>query len=131
MIQNVDQIAIAVDNLEDKIRLYTDLLGAGPDHVEEVESEQVRIAMFRLGETKIELLEGTGAQSPISSFVTKRGPGVHHIAFRVDNIASAIEEYRAKGFVFIEPAPRPGAGGTSVAFVHPKSTGGVLIELVE
>ncbi|MCB0326871.1 MAG: methylmalonyl-CoA epimerase [Bdellovibrionales bacterium] len=131
MIRYVDQVAIAVKNLDEKVKIYESLLLQSAGSIEEVRSEKVKLAMFQVGETKIELLEGIGPDSPIHKFIEKRGEGVHHMALKVDDMDRAINMYKEKGFTFIEPAPRVGAEGSKVAFIHPKSTGGVLIELVE
>ena len=98
---------------------------------EEVSGQKVRVAMLAIGESRIELLEATSDDSPISKFLAKRGPGIHHIALRVDDIQATLAELKSKGARLIDEEPRTGAGGCLVAFVHPSSTGGVLIELVE
>ncbi len=110
---------------------YRDMLGLDVAETEEVAGQKVRVAMLPIGESRIELLEATSADSPISRFLEKRGPGIHHIAVRVDDIRAALADLRAKGARLIDEEPRQGAGGCLVAFVHPSSTGGVLLELVQ
>jgi len=110
---------------------YRDALGLDVTDPEEVAEQKVRIAMLSIGESRIELLEATSADSPISKFLEKRGPGIHHIAVQVDDIRAALAKFREKGARLIDEEPRRGAGGCLVAFVHPSSTGGVLLELVQ
>ena len=100
-------------------------------HIEEVPTERVRVAMLPVGESKIELLEPTHPDSAIAKALERRGPGIHHIALRVDDVAAALESLKAANVRLIDEQPRPGAGGTRVAFAHPKGFGGVLVELVE
>jgi methylmalonyl-CoA/ethylmalonyl-CoA epimerase len=111
--------------------VYRDALGLSIAETEEVASQKVRVAMLPVGESRIELLEPTTDDSPISKFLARRGPGVHHVAFNVPDIRAALADLKAKGTRLIDEEPRPGAGGCLVAFIHPSSTGGVLIELVE
>jgi methylmalonyl-CoA epimerase len=101
------------------------------NHTEEVASQKVRVAMLPLGECRVELLEPTSEDSPISKFLAKRGPGIHHIAVRVEDIRRSLADLKQKGARLIDEQPRTGAGGCLVAFIHPSSTGGVLLELVE
>lgn len=127
----LDHIGIAVPNLAAAVEKYSVLLGKRPEQIERVESQKVTVAMFRAGEPAIELLEGTEASSPISTFIAKRGPGIHHICLRVEDLDATLTRAKAAG---LEPIPQQddrGAGGHRIAFLHPKSTGGVLIELVE
>jgi methylmalonyl-CoA/ethylmalonyl-CoA epimerase len=129
---DLDHIAIAVKDLESSIELYKTLLGrASADGLEEVESEKVKVAFFEVGSSRIELLQSTDQEGPIARFLDKRGPGIHHVCFKVSDIEAEISRYQEQGLLFIGDAPRTGAGGHRVAFVHPKSTGGVLIELAE
>jgi methylmalonyl-CoA epimerase len=107
------------------------LFGLDVTETEEVTEQKVRVAMLPIGDSRIELLEATSEDSPISRFLEKRGPGIHHIAVRVDDIQAALARLKQKGARLIDEAPRPGAGGCLVAFVHPSSTGGVLLELVQ
>jgi methylmalonyl-CoA/ethylmalonyl-CoA epimerase len=127
----IDHIGIATNGIDDAARFYLESLGLQIEHVEEVASQKVRVAMLPLGESRVELLEPTSDDSPISKFLTKRGPGIHHIAVHVENIRASLAELREKGARLIDEEPRTGAGGCLVAFIHPSSTGGVLLELVE
>lgn len=131
MVTKVDHIGIAVSNLEESIKFYQDVLGLELHGTEVVEEQKVKVAFLPIGDTEVELLEGTEPDSPIAKFIEKKGQGVQHIAFRVENIEAALEEMRAKGMRLIDEKPRYGAGGAKIAFLHPKSTNGVLIELCE
>lgn len=131
MFRKVDHIGIAVPNLDDAIKFYAQVLGIRPDHREEVEEQKVRAAFIPVGETNLELLEPTTPDSPVAKYMEKRGPGIHHLALAVDNIEAALADYKAKGIQLIDSKPRIGAHGKKVAFVHPKSTGGILLELCE
>jgi methylmalonyl-CoA/ethylmalonyl-CoA epimerase len=128
---NIDHIGIATNGLEAAASIYAEALGLSVAEIEEVASQKVRVAMLPLGESRIELLEATSADSPISKFLEKRGPGIHHIALKVPDIRAALAILKSKGARLIDEEPRHGAGGCLVAFIHPSSTGGVLIELVE
>ena len=127
----IDHIGIATNDIEQMASIYRDALGLNVIETEEVPSQKVRVAMLPVGESRIELLEATAADSPISKFLAKRGFGIHHVAFNVDDIRAALAELKSKGARLIDEEPRTGAGGCLVAFIHPSSTGGVLIELVE
>ena len=127
----IDHIGIATNGIDDAARFYLDSLGLQIEHVEEVASQKVRVAMLPLGESRVELIEPTSEDSPISRFLAKRGPGIHHIAVRVEDIRASLAELKEKGARLIDEEPRTGAGGCLVAFIHPSSTGGVLLELVE
>jgi methylmalonyl-CoA/ethylmalonyl-CoA epimerase len=127
----IDHIGIATRGIQDAMTFYRDALGLEVSEPEEVADQKVRVAMLPIGESRIELLEGTSADSPIARFLEKRGPGIHHIAVRVDDIRAALANLKQKGARLIDEEPRTGAGGCLVAFVHPSSTGGVLLELVE
>ena len=127
----IDHIGIATNGIEDAASIYRDALGVYVTETEEVPGQKVRVAMLPIGESRLELLEATSADSPISKFLAKRGPGIHHLALRVDDIRAALADLKSKGARLIDEEPRAGAGGCLVAFVHPSSTGGVLIELVE
>jgi len=127
----IDHIGIATRGIEDAMTFYRDALGLDAIETEEVAEQKVRVAMLPIGESRIELLEATSADSPISRFLEKRGPGIHHIAVQVDDIRSALANLKRNGARLIDDEPRKGAGGCLVAFVHPSSTGGVLLELVE
>ena len=127
----IDHIGIATHEIDATVDFYRDALGLPVEEIEEVPSQKVRVAMLPAGQSRIELLEPTSEDSPISKFLAKRGPGIHHIALRVDDIEAALDDLRAKGARLIDEHARPGAGGCLVAFVHPSSTGGVLLELVQ
>jgi len=127
----IDHIGIATNGIEETAAVYRDALGLSVSETEEVASQKVRVAMLPIGESRIELLEATSDDSPISKFLTKRGPGVHHIAFKVADIRAALADLKSQGTRLLDEEPRTGAGGCLVAFIHPSSTGGVLIELVE
>jgi methylmalonyl-CoA epimerase len=125
----IDHIGIAVASLEEALSFYRDALGLVVDAPEEVASQRVRAHFIPAGETAIELLEATADDSPIAKYVAKRGPGLHHITLRVDDIAAALAQLKARGVRLIDEAPREGAHGSLVAFIHPASAHGVLVEL--
>ena len=127
----VDHIGIAVQSIAETKKFYQDLLGLEHAGNETVEEQKVTTAFFPVGDTEVELLESTAADGPIAKYLEKRGEGVQHIAFRVENIEEALIELKAKGIRLIDEQPRKGAGGAKIAFLHPKSTYGVLIELCE
>jgi len=127
----IDHIGIATRGIDDAAKFYRDVLGLEVGETEEVAEQKVRVAMLPIGESRIELLEATSEDSPISRFLEKRGPGIHHLAVRVDDIHAALANLKKKGARLIDAKPREGAGGCLVAFVHPSSTGGVLLELVQ
>jgi methylmalonyl-CoA/ethylmalonyl-CoA epimerase len=131
MVTKIDHIGIAVSNLDETLRLYTEILGLVPGGVEVVEEQKVKVAFLPIGDTEIELLESTQPDGPIAKFIEKKGEGIQHIAFRVENIKEALEDMRRKGVRLIDEEPRYGAGGAQIAFLHPKSTYGVLVELCE
>lgn len=126
----IDHIGIAVENLDEARKVY-EALGLESQGVEVVEEQKVRVAFFPCGDSEIELLESTDPEGPIAKFIEKKGPGIQHIAIRVPDIKAAIGEMQEKGFRMIDQEPRYGAGGASIAFMHPKATGGVLIELTQ
>lgn len=128
MIERIDHIGIAVESIEAS-RSFYEALGLEVEAIEEVPSEGVRVAMIRCGESRIELLEATTAESPIRRFLERRGPGLHHLCLATDDIHGDEERLRAADAELLRPAPTPGAGGCWVQFVHPKSAGGVLVEL--
>jgi methylmalonyl-CoA/ethylmalonyl-CoA epimerase len=127
----IDHIGIATQGIQEALTFYRDALGLDVAETEEVAEQKVRVAMLPIGETRIELLEATSADSPVARFIEKRGPGIHHIAVKVDDIRTALANLRQHGARLIDEEPRIGAGGCLVAFVHPSSTGGVLMELVQ
>jgi methylmalonyl-CoA/ethylmalonyl-CoA epimerase len=128
---HIEHIGIAVRNLAEAVKTYEHIFGLSCYNVEEIPDQKVRTAFFQIGQIKIELLESTDPQSSIGKFIEKRGEGVHHIAFAVENLADALREVEAKGAQLIDKRPRLGAEGLNIAFLHPKSTGGVLVELCE
>lgn len=131
MISDLHHIGIAVRSIDEALPHWVDGLGLRLESVESVPTEQVRVAVLMAGTTRIELLEPAAPTSPIAKFLEKRGPGVHHLAFEVDAAATALQELEARGAPVLDRAPRPGAHGTKVVFVHPRYLGGVLAELVE
>ncbi|MDD3437890.1 MAG: methylmalonyl-CoA epimerase [Clostridiaceae bacterium] len=131
MVSKIDHIGIAVSNLDEAVKLYRDVLGLELHGTEVVPEQKVKVAFLPVGDTEVELLESTSAEGPIAKFIEAKGQGIQHIAFRVDDIEAALEEMKAKGMRLIDEKPRYGAGGAKIAFLHPKSTGGVLIELCE
>ena len=131
MLKHIDHLGIAVDNLNDSMHLYEDILGLECHGQETVEDQRVNIAFFKVGDTKIELLESTCPDGPIARHINTRGQGIQHIAYRVADIETAISDMQAKGIAMLDKTPRIGAGGARIAFLHPKSTNGILIELCE
>jgi len=127
----IEHIGIAVKNLKDSANLYERLLGLGSYKEELVESEYVNTSFFQVGDNKIELLEATDPKSPIAQFIEKRGEGIHHIAFDVDDILSEMERLRTAGFTLLNAEPKKGADNKLVCFVHPKTANGVLVELCQ
>ena len=127
----LDHIGIATDRLGDTLKLWRDNLGLEIDFQEEVAEQGVRVVMLPIGETHIELLEPLSPESPVGKFLAKRGPGIHHIAVEVDDIQASLADLAQKGARLIDEKPRIGAGGCLVAFIHPSSTNGVLLELVQ
>ncbi|ADD69190.1 methylmalonyl-CoA epimerase [Denitrovibrio acetiphilus DSM 12809] len=128
MLEKIDHIGIAVKNLEEATAFYK-TMGIEPYHFEEVISQRVKVAFIKIGESNIELLEPTSDDSPIAKFLEKKGEGIHHIAYRVDDIQNALDALKADGAKLINEEPMDGAHGMKVAFVHPKSVNGVLTEL--
>ena len=131
MLQKINHIGIAVQSLDETLPFYRDGLKMPFCGIEEVADQKVRVAMLGIGESKIELLEPTSPESPIAKFLEKNGPGIHHIAYEVDDVAQAIEQMIAEGARMVDQVPRDGAHGTRIAFVHPKSSYGVLTELCQ
>jgi len=131
-ISHIEHLGIAVKSIEDQLPYYEGVLGLKCYNIEVVEDQKVKTAFFKVGQTKIELLEPTSPDSTIAKFIEKKGEGIHHIAFSVaDGVANALSEMESKGVQLIDKAPRGGAEGLSIAFLHPKSTGSVLTELCE
>lgn len=131
MIEQINHIAIAVRSLAEHIPFYRDVLKLEYTGTEVVEDQKVRLAVFRLGEVNIELLEPTSADSPISTFIEKRGEGIHHISYQVDDIEEQIAELKGKQIRMIDETPRSGAHGSRIAFLHPQSSANVLTELTQ
>jgi methylmalonyl-CoA/ethylmalonyl-CoA epimerase len=131
MVKRIDHIGIAVKSIETALPFYTEVLQLPLLGVEAVESEKVKVAFLKLGESKLELLEPLTADSAIATFIEKRGEGLHHVALAVDSIQERINEIKEKGIRMINETPKKGAGGAMVAFMHPNSTGGVLFEYCE
>jgi len=131
MIKGLDHVAIAVNSIEDALQIFERNLGLRLESTKAVEQQKVKIAMLRAGETKIELLESTDPESSVAQFLANRGEGIHHIAFEVSDIEGHLKELKAKGIALIDEKPRSGAEARKIAFIHPKNTKGVLLELVE
>ena len=127
----IEHLGIAIKNLENSDNLFAKLLGKSNYKQESVEREGVTTSFYQLGESKIELLEATNPESPIAKFIDKKGEGIHHVAFGVEDIRAEIERLKAEGFVFISEEPKDGADNKLVVFLHPKSTNGVLVELCQ
>lgn len=131
-ISHIEHLGIAVKSLDEAIPYYENILGMKCYSIEEVADQKVKTAFFKVGQTKLELLEPTSDESPIAKFIEKRGEGIHHLAFAVeDDVANALAEMEGKGVRLIDKAPRKGAEGLNIAFIHPKSTHGVLTEFCE
>lgn len=129
--KKIEHIGIAVKNLTEANKIYEALLGIPPYKFEKVESEGVETSFFKCGESKIELLEASNKESPIAKFIEKRGEGIHHIAFAVEDIYSEMERLKKEGFILLNEVPKKGADNKLVAFLHPKSANGVLVELCQ
>jgi methylmalonyl-CoA/ethylmalonyl-CoA epimerase len=127
----IQHLGVAVSSLEEALAFWRDGLGLELKEVEVVEDQGVRVAMLPIGESRIELLEATGAATPVGKFLAKRGPGIHHLCVEVNDLPAKLAELKARGIRLIDEEPRIGAGGMLVAFVHPASTGGVLLELTQ
>lgn len=130
-VEKVDHIGIAVKNMAEAKKLYIDMLGLAATGEETVEEQNVNVCFIPCGDTEIELLESTTSEGPIAKFIDARGEGVHHLALQVDDLEAAIAEMKARGIRMIDDKPRYGAGGAKIAFVHPKATHGVLLELAQ
>ena len=131
MLNKIEHLGIAIKSLETSDDLFAKLLGTQPYKQEAVEREGVKTSFFMIGDSKIELLEATNPESPIAKFIDKKGEGIHHIAFAVDDIRAEVERLKAEGFIFISEEPKDGADNKLVVFLHPKSTNGVLVELCQ
>lgn len=130
-ISQIEHIGIAVKNLEESISLYEKVFGLKCYNIEEIKDQKVRTAFFKIGQTKIELLESTEPNGPIGKFIEKKGEGIHHIAFATNDLQKSLNDLKEKGIKLIDERPRAGAEGFNIAFLNPKSTNGVLIELCE
>ncbi len=130
-LDKIEHIGIAVKDLNESNKLFSQLFGEAAYKMEEVESEGVKTSFFKTGPNKIELLEASNENSPIAKFIAKKGEGVHHIAFAVEDIKAEMERLALEGFTLLNTEPKPGADGKLVAFLHPKTTNGVLIELCQ
>ena len=131
MIKKIEHLGIAVENIDESMKIYEKLLGTNCYKIEEVESEGVKTAFLQIGESKIELLEATNPSSPIAKFLSKKGKGIHHIAFDSSDIDEDIKRLKSEGFKLIHQTPKDGADNKKIAFLHPKSTDGILVELCQ
>jgi len=131
VLEGIDHVGIAVTDLESAVAAYTQLCGAEPSHRERLDDDGVEVVMFDVGPSRIELLGATGSMSKIANFIRTRGPGLHHVAYATDDIDSTLGKVRAAGLRLIDEEPRTGIRNSRVAFLHPRSTGGVLTEIVE
>jgi len=130
-IKHIDHIGIAVKSIEQAGKFYTDVLGLNIQEIETVAEQKVNVAFIPITDSEVELLESVEPDGPVATYIKGRGEGVQHIAFRVDDINQCLEELKAKGVRLIDQAPRDGAGGAKIAFIHPKETNGVLVEICE
>ncbi|MBW1892683.1 MAG: methylmalonyl-CoA epimerase [Deltaproteobacteria bacterium] len=130
-IVKIDHLGIAVNSIDEGKNFFSDILGLKFEGSETVEEQKVTTAFFPVGESEVELLESTAPDGPVAKYIEKKGEGIQHIAFRVENIEEALSELKEKGVRLIDEKPRKGAGGAKIAFLHPKSTHGVLVELCE
>lgn len=130
-ILKIDHLGIAVNSIDDGKNFWSEILGLKFEGAETVEAQKVTTAFFPVGESEVELLESTSPDGPVAKFIEKKGTGFQHVAFRVANIEQALAELKEKGIQLIDKEPRIGAGGAKIAFLHPKATGGVLVELCE
>ncbi|MCP4747347.1 MAG: methylmalonyl-CoA epimerase [Desulfobacteraceae bacterium] len=130
-ILKIDHLGIAVNSIADGRKFWTDVLGLPFEGEETVEAQKVTTAFFPVGESEVELLESTAPDGPVAKYIEKKGPGIQHVAFRVQDIENALEELKAAGVQLIDQTPRIGAGGAKIAFLHPKATNGVLVELCQ
>lgn len=131
MPKKIGHVAIAVNNLEEAARFYKDVLGLKFSGIETITDQKTRAVFFKIGEASLELVQPTESDSPLMKFLESRGPGIHHLCLEVDDVEGEAKAILDKGAALVDPKPGPGAHGTKVVFVHPKSTGGVLIELCE
>ena len=127
----IDHLGIAVSSIDAKKNFWTEVLGLALEGTETIQEQKVTTAFLPVGESEVELLESTSEDGPVAKYIEKRGEGIQHVAFRVENIEEALAELKAKGIALIDQTPRIGAGGAKIAFLHPKATSGVLVELCE
>jgi methylmalonyl-CoA/ethylmalonyl-CoA epimerase len=130
-VKHIDHIGVAVRTIQEAGKFYTDILGLKIKDIENVAEQKVNVAFIPITDSEVELLESTHADGPVAKYIDSKGEGVQHIAFRVENIEEALSELKAKGIRLIDEKPRNGAGGARIAFIHPKETNGVLIEICE
>jgi len=131
LFKKINHIGVAVKQLESSLHVFQELLGMKCSGVEEVKEQNVKVAILPIGESKIELLESTSPEGNIAKYIEKKGEGIHHIAFEVNDLEAILVDLKKKGVQLIDQEPRSGAGGARIAFLHPKSTNGILIELCE
>ncbi|HDN58920.1 MAG: methylmalonyl-CoA epimerase [Candidatus Neomarinimicrobiota bacterium] len=131
MIEKIDHIGIAVNSIEERLRFFKDMLSLELAGTEEINDQKVKVAFVKVGDVNIELLEPTDPASPIAKFIAKKGEGIHHIALKTNNISETLKHLNENNITLIDTTPRQGAHGKKIAFIHPKSTGGVLIELCQ
>ena len=127
----IDHVGIAVADLDEAVELYRRTFGIEPTHRERIDDQGVEEVLFAVGESYLQLIGSLGSDTPVGRFLDTRGPGIHHVAYRVDSVAEALDDLRANGVRLVDETPRAGSRGTRIAFVHPKGIGGVLVELVE
>ena len=131
MLKLIDHVGIAVSDLGETVDRYRRMFGMEPVHRERMDDQGVEEVLFAVGESFVQLIGALGPDTPVARFLGKRGPGLHHVGYRVANVADALDHLRAEGVTLIDETPRPGSRGTTIAFVHPKDMGGVLVELVQ
>jgi methylmalonyl-CoA/ethylmalonyl-CoA epimerase len=131
VLTQLDHVGVAVEDLEREVERYRRAFGLEPAHRETVAAQGVEEVLFAVGGSYVQLLRPLGDDTPVGRHLATRGPGVHHVAYRVDDVARALDRLRAEGFALVDESPRPGSRGTTIAFVHPKAMGGVLVELVQ
>lgn len=131
VLTDIDHVGLAVGDLDAAVEHYRRTLGMEPAHREVVQSQGVEEVLFLVGTSYIQLVGALGPETPVGRFLAKRGPGLHHVGLRVDDVAATLEKLKSEGVPLIDEAPRPGSRGTTIAFVHPKGMGGVLVELVQ
>jgi methylmalonyl-CoA epimerase len=131
VLTDLDHVGIAVEDLDASVERYRTAFGIDPVHRERVEDQGVEEVLFRIGTSYVQLLGALGPDTPVGTFLRRRGPGVHHVGYRVDDVGAALDRLRAQGVPLVDETPRAGSRGTTIAFVHPKGMGGVLVELVQ